>query len=74
MRHSLTALGLIGLMLIASAALYAQETSGGFTEGSIRIGFDSRTCDAVLEGSIRYDSAASKIQVCDSVSWNDWGA
>ena len=75
MRRSPAAfLVLLGLpLLAASAALHAQETSGSFTEGSIQVGYDSRACGAALEGAIRYDSAADKVEVCDSVSWNDWG-
>ena len=32
----------------------AQETSGGFSGGSVIVGYDSRSCDSTLEGAMRY--------------------
>lgn len=37
-------------------SLRAQETSGDFSGGSMKIGFDNRACDSSLEGAIRYNS------------------
>lgn len=70
MRHSLC---LIALAILAAAPLsgHTQETSGSFTEGSIRFGYDNRTCDASLEGSLRYVSASAKVEVCDGTSWGE---
>ncbi|MBK8174348.1 MAG: hypothetical protein IPK66_03430 [Rhodospirillales bacterium] len=55
---------LIALTLSIALPAKAQETSGSFTEGSIRIGYDDRTCDASLEGSLRYNSGGDAVEVC----------
>jgi len=47
----------------------AQETSGGFSGGSVLVGYDNRTCDGTLEGAIRYNSAISSMEYCDGTSW-----
>jgi len=44
---------LIGLPLHS----HAQTTAADFSKGSIQVGWDSQTCDAGLEGTIRYNSA-----------------
>lgn len=61
------------MILTLSTLAAAQETSGNFQGGSVRIGYDSRTCDSTLAGSIRYNSATNTIQVCDGASWQTWG-
>ncbi|WP_137137929.1 hypothetical protein [Pseudomonas asiatica] len=61
------------VLLALSTLAAAQETSGNFQGGSVRIGYDSRTCDGTLAGSIRYNSATNTIQVCDGASWQTWG-
>ena len=60
----LTALFLLG------APAYAQETSGGFAGGSVIIGYDNRTCNAGLSGSVRYNSGSSCMEYCDGSSWS----
>lgn len=67
-------LALIPLAIIAvSAAAVAQETSGSFTQGSIKVGYDSRTCNVGLAGSLRYNSSVPKMQMCNGSSWQGWG-
>lgn len=63
----------IALAFLVPLPVGAQETSGSFTEGSIKIGYDNRTCNSALEGSLRYNSAASSVEVCDGLSWQTWG-
>jgi len=70
MRNSLR-LAAVVLLALAPLSAQAQETSGSFTEGSIRFGYDNRTCDASLEGSLRYVSASAKVEVCDGVDWGE---
>lgn len=52
----------------------AQETSGNYQGGSIKVGYDSRTCDSSLAGSIRFNSSTNSVQVCGGVSWTTWGS
>ena len=64
----------IVLILGLSAVGSAQETSGNFTGGSIKIGYDSRICVAGLAGSLRYNSSGSaSVEVCDGSNWTIWG-
>lgn len=63
----------IALVFLLPSSVTAQETSGSFTEGSIKIGYDSRTCNGSLEGSLRYNSATNAVEVCDGLSWQTWG-
>ena len=60
---------LIATALIASAISSPAAAQIGFnasSEGSITVGYDSRTCDSTIEGAIRYNSASQKMQVCAS--------
>jgi hypothetical protein len=59
----------LAVLLVPIFPALAQETSGGFTDGSIKIGFDSRTCDNTLEGSIRYNSGNSCTEYCEGSTW-----
>lgn len=43
-------------------AQVAMDASG---MGLVILGYDNRTCDTSIEGAIRYDSSASKVQVCE---------
>lgn len=52
---------IIALMLLVASPARAQETSGSFAEGSIKIGYDSRTCNAGLAGSLRYNSSGNSL-------------
>ncbi|CAH1666101.1 conserved exported hypothetical protein [Hyphomicrobiales bacterium] len=47
----------------------AQETSGGFGGGSVQIGYDNRTCNSGLAGSIRYNSATLSAEYCNGAAW-----
>lgn len=61
---------LIGaLLFIPVLPVLSQETSGGFADGSIKIGYDNRTCNSSLAGSIRYNSASSCAEFCDGSAW-----
>ncbi len=70
-RHILLS-GLIMLPML-SPLTHAQEISADFSGGSVEIGYDSRTCDASLEGAIRYNSSITNIEYCDSSTWQIWG-
>lgn len=59
---------LFALVFLASHA-GAQETSGGFLEGSIQMGYDNRACSGALEGSIRYNSSTLSAEFCDGTNW-----
>ncbi|GEC36475.1 hypothetical protein JOH52_000822 [Sinorhizobium meliloti] len=64
------ALAVLFVLFILPPQVEAQETSGGFTGGSIRIGYDNRTCNGALEGSIRYNSASScGAEFCHGTAW-----
>tara|TARA_Y100000310_G_scaffold279036_1_gene297920 strand:+ start:816 stop:1709 length:894 start_codon:yes stop_codon:yes gene_type:complete len=41
--------------------------------GSIKIGFDTRTCDSTLTGSIRYNSGTNNMEFCDATDWTSIG-
>ncbi len=62
-------LGFLVSFVFVFAQARAQETSGGFSEGSILIGYDNRTCNGTLEGSIRYNSSILNTEFCDGTSW-----
>lgn len=68
----------IALMLAFPVVVSAQESSGSFTDGSVQVGFDNRTCVASLEGAIRYNSgggSGGKIEFCSDGSGSyDWAA
>ncbi|MBK8174347.1 MAG: DUF1566 domain-containing protein [Rhodospirillales bacterium] len=55
--------------IFVARTAWAQETSGGFLDGSIKIGYDNRACDAALDGSIRYNSSTSCAEFCDGTDW-----
>ncbi len=61
---------LIALTILCALPLkaHAQETSGNFGGGSVKIGNDNRACSGALEGTIRY-TASDVIEVCDGTSW-----
>ncbi len=59
----------LALMLLPVGRPAAQETSGSFTGGSVKIGYDSRTCDRSLKGSIRFDSSTACAEFCDGSNW-----
>lgn len=65
-------LGIVCVFTITN--LYAQ--SSGVFNGSVRLGFDNRTCTSAIEGGIRYNSSAGSsgaLQYCDGLSWKNWG-
>jgi len=59
--------------LLSPLSGLAQETSGGFGEGSVLVGFDNRTCNAGIEGSIRYNSGIPAFECCNGTSWASCG-
>ncbi|MCB1581059.1 MAG: hypothetical protein H6859_10865 [Rhodospirillales bacterium] len=59
----------IFIILIPFSNVQAQKTSGSFSGGSVLFGYDNRTCDASLEGTIRYDSSSSKVEYCNGTVW-----
>ncbi|MCB9991211.1 MAG: hypothetical protein H6867_07495 [Rhodospirillales bacterium] len=56
-----------------SGLVHAQESSAVFSGGSVKIGYDGRTCDGSLEGSIRYNSSGPAMECCDGASWASCG-
>lgn len=71
-RHQIKGLtALLGLLLSMGVptSLHAQETSGGFAGGSVKIGYDNRTCDGTLEGALRYNTTSDKLEYCDGNNW-----
>lgn len=69
MRAFILLLFTLALVGFAPEQAIAQETSGGFVGGSVKIGYDNRTCVSGLAGSIRYNSATSCAEYCDGASW-----
>ena len=63
------AIFVLAILLIPASPALAQETSGGFATGSIKVGYDNRTCDSALSGSIRFNSAASCAEYCNGTAW-----
>lgn len=54
-----------------SVQVMAQTYSARF-QNSIRIGYDSRTCVAGLEGAVRYVSATGLLEVCVMTPSAQW--
>jgi hypothetical protein len=47
------------------------------TEGSIKVGEDTRICDSSIEGAMRYNPVEAAIEVCkdggSGYAWTKWG-
>ncbi len=43
-------------------------------KGALREATFATTCDAVAEGSVRYDTTGNQLQLCDGASWVTLGA
>lgn len=56
-RRALSTCLLLSLFLTLPLSARAQETSGTFAGGSMRVGYDSRACNASLDGAVRYNSS-----------------
>src|SRR5690606_1326183 len=55
---------------LATAHAQVSSNFGGPNGGAVIIGESTTTCDASIQGAIRYDSGDSKmIDYCDGVSW-----
>lgn len=63
------AIFVLAMLFIPAFPVLAQETSGGFLGGSIKIGYDNRTCNSGLAGSIRFNSATSCAEYCNGSAW-----
>lgn len=63
------AIFVLAILLIPVSPALAQETSGGFAMGSIKVGYDNRTCNSGLSGSIRFNSATSCAEYCNGTAW-----
>ncbi len=61
-------LGLFLVLMLFGSGAFAQETSGDFSPGSVRIGYDSTACSGSIEGAVRYNSS-NGIEYCDGSSW-----
>ena len=59
------------MLILTAPVSKAQEVSGSFDGGSVKVGYDSRTCSGALEGSVRYNSSTQKVEFCDGSSWAD---
>lgn len=58
----------ICLGLSMATAAWAQQ-SASFSDGGTTVGYDSRTCDASIEGTLRYNSASSCVEFCNGTGW-----
>lgn len=58
-------------LAVLSAQVMAQTYSARF-QNSIRVGYDSRTCVAGLEGAVRYVSATGVLEVCVMTPSAQW--
>ena len=72
-RHRLRLISLTALALVVATSPHAQVAMDASGMGLVIVGYDSRTCDSSIEGAIRYNSSASKVQICNSTSWANWG-
>jgi hypothetical protein len=70
-RTFLLAVILGGAFGALSVQVMAQTYSARF-QNSIRVGYDSRTCVAGLEGAVRYVSASGILQVCVMTPSAQW--
>ncbi len=60
---------ILALIIISFTPLDAQEISGNFQQGSIRIGPDTTPCDGTRDGAIRYDSTSKIYEFCYATDW-----
>ena len=67
-------LALIAIFSVFVLSAHAQIgiDLAGANGGHIISGWDNRTCDASIEGAIRYNSSADIIEFCDSVGWQNF--
>ncbi len=64
---------LLGVSLIAVATCSEATAQSGYDAragGGIVVGYDSRACDASIEGAIRFNSGQAQMQVCAPGSGN----
>lgn len=57
------------VLALTATGASAQETSGDFSPGSVKIGFDSNTCNGGLAGAMRYNSGIPCVEFCDGSAW-----
>lgn len=63
------ALFFIVFSLLTVCPVQAQSTSANFSQGSVKIGPDTRDCDSSLEASVRWNSSTSCMEYCDGTDW-----
>ena len=59
----------IGCFLFMICPVQAQSTSANFSQGSVKIGPDTRDCDSSREASVRWNSSTSCMEYCDGTDW-----
>ena len=59
----------IALTLWLPNSCFAQVSFDASSEGAVRIGYSSNTCNAGAEGELRYDSTPLRLDYCDGTSW-----
>lgn len=64
------------VILLVAAPAIAQKTSGSFTGGSVRLGWDGRSCVPAMNGTIRFNSSqvstGCSIEICTASQWHKW--
>lgn len=73
MLHLIRKVALLLVLLVVPFPIMAQEISADLVGGSVKMGFDNRTCDAMLEGAFRYNSSTSCTEYCDASNWTCLG-
>ena len=58
------------LLVLVFGPVQAQEISGNFGAGSVKIGPDTRACTATLDGALRYTPGSLELEYCDSQCWH----
>ncbi len=61
------------LFLLAVGPAHAQEISGNFAGGSVKVGYDSDTCDSAHDGNIRFNSSTDAWTFCNGSAWTTFG-
>ena len=67
MKHILL-LAIMGAGLLMAAGAGAQQ-SASFSDGGTTVGYDSRTCNGTIEGTLRYNSSTSCVEYCQGTAW-----
>lgn len=55
--------------LFASSEPTSAQVSADFSDGAVRLGVSTSTCDGDLEGAVRYNGDDGTVELCDGDEW-----